>query len=529
MPPLPGASWAFAAVGAIESAFSITNPGAGAVSASEQQVLDCQAGSGACAGGWPGEAFDYAAGGKGLTTSAAYPYRGTELSKCAADKEKLGKYGIAQWEQVDFYGWFGLLLAVQRQPVVVHVEGSQDSFVNYKGGLFADPGCYADEMVDHAVLLVGYVLNTPRPYLIIRNSWGASWGEGGYMRLAIAGGPGICGVAATPASYPVLAASSPCGGINPCGGGTCIPAGSSYECMCPDQFVAVSNVDGSQSCAPARPCTFSTFNPCKVGTCIDDGRGSYTCICPFGYFVTQLLNLQPTCATYPGYVDSGTYKVQKNDTCYLIHTMFRITLDQLLSLNPNLRCTPHPTPGVVLAVVYRNNSEGCGVTYSVAPGDTCRSIAGVFDNVELLELNPGLNCQQLQPGQQICVQAGDRMLEAPECVDYMAVEAGDTCQSIWTQYRLGPARFYYLNPGIYCSNLIPTKGLSLPGQQVCLGGFVQQGAATCRKYYTIHRGDTCASVIYHRFNRNVALFRSLNNGVNCRTGSLYIGLNVCLP
>eukprot|EP00897_Mesotaenium_endlicherianum_P010607 jgi/Mesen1/9575/ME000065S09001 len=513
-----GASWAFAAVGAIEGAFSISNPGAGAVSASEQQVLDCQAGSGACEGGWPGDAFNYVAAGKALATSAVYPYRGVEPFECAANLEEQGQYGITLWEQVDFYGLLGLLLAVQRQPVIVNVEGSQDSFKNYLGGLFEDPDCYANQVVDHAVLLVGYVLDTERPYLIIRNSWGASWGEGGYMRLAIAGGPGICGVAATPASYPVLAASSPCGGINPCGGGTCIPAGSSYECVCPDQFVAVSNVDGSQSCAPARPCTFAASNPCQTGTCIDDGVGSYTCICPFGYFVAELMNQQPT----------GSYEVQKNDTCYLIHTMFRITLDQLLALNPGLDCTPPLTPGVLLAVDNGNDTSGCNATYSVAPGDTCQSIAATF-SIELLpDLNPGLDCAQLLPGQQVCVQAGAGKLGAPVCVEYAPVEANDTCQSIWLQRGLAPAQFYALNPGIYCSNLIPTEGLSLPGQQVCVGGTIQT-ALPCRKYYTTRRGDTCASIIYYKFHRSVALFRSMNNGFNCQTGSLYIGLNLCVP
>ena len=40
-------------------------------------------------------------------------------------------YKPAAFEQVNFYGWFGLLLAVMQQPVLVHVEATSDAFVNY--------------------------------------------------------------------------------------------------------------------------------------------------------------------------------------------------------------------------------------------------------------------------------------------------------------------------------------------------------------------------------------------------------------
>ena len=49
------------------------------------------------------------------------------------------------------------------------------------------------------MLLVGYdTINTP-PYWILQNMWGESWGEQGYVRIAITDGPGICGVAVFPA------------------------------------------------------------------------------------------------------------------------------------------------------------------------------------------------------------------------------------------------------------------------------------------------------------------------------------------
>ena len=53
-------------------------------------------------------------------------------------------------------------------------------------------------MVDHAVLIVGYdqmitESDAKIPYWTIRNSWGTTWGEGGYFRLQRdTGGLGMC-------------------------------------------------------------------------------------------------------------------------------------------------------------------------------------------------------------------------------------------------------------------------------------------------------------------------------------------------
>eukprot|EP00897_Mesotaenium_endlicherianum_P003337 jgi/Mesen1/3030/ME000179S02143 len=162
------ACWAFAAVGAIEAANAIliSLP----VAASEQQIIDCQLGSSSCAGGWPGDAFEYASANTpsygGLVTEKEYPYQGAKSKfGCNVDLAQQSQFGVAFWEQVDFYGWFGLLLAVQLQPVVVNIEADQDSFMQYTGqGVYSDAGCFKNGVVDHSVLLVGYNLAAKNPY-----------------------------------------------------------------------------------------------------------------------------------------------------------------------------------------------------------------------------------------------------------------------------------------------------------------------------------------------------------------------------
>jgi len=63
----------------------------------------------------------------------------------------------------------------------------------YTGGILDTTKCGHD--LDHAVTAVGYGNEDGKEYLIVRNSWGADWGESGYIRMAITeDGDGVCGV-----------------------------------------------------------------------------------------------------------------------------------------------------------------------------------------------------------------------------------------------------------------------------------------------------------------------------------------------
>ncbi|CAE7948532.1 unnamed protein product, partial [Symbiodinium sp. KB8] len=65
----------------------------------------------------------------------------------------------------------------------VHQNGiASEAWTIYDGGIFN--GCQKDATINHAVLLVGYGQDKKgQKYWLIRNSWGADWGEEGYMRL----------------------------------------------------------------------------------------------------------------------------------------------------------------------------------------------------------------------------------------------------------------------------------------------------------------------------------------------------------
>jgi hypothetical protein len=61
----------------------------------------------------------------------------------------------------------------------------------YTSGIITASSCGTN--LDHGVLAVGY--DTSNKFYIVKNSWGASWGEQGYVRIGINGkGKGICGI-----------------------------------------------------------------------------------------------------------------------------------------------------------------------------------------------------------------------------------------------------------------------------------------------------------------------------------------------
>lgn len=101
----------------------------------------------------------------------------------------------------------------------------------------------------------------------------------------------------------------------------------------------------------------------------------------------------------------------------------------------------------------------CSQYYIVATGDLCVNIAQKYniDLNTLLSYNIGLNCNNLQIGQQICVVGG----ESDPCMKSYSVVAGDICWNIASSNGLTLDQLLSYNPGLDCSNL-------KIGQELCL-------------------------------------------------------------
>ena len=195
-----GSCWAFSTTGAVEGAWFLANHSLSSLS--EQQLVDCSTAEGnqGCNGGLMDYGFQYVIDNRGLGSEAAYPYTATGPNAC----NKVASVAkISSFTDVPTNSELALVTAIAQQPVSVAVEADQDSFQFYSSGVMTKA---CGTALDHGVLAVGYGTLGGQNYYKVKNSWGSSWGDSGYILLGRGtsfGSSGQCGIQMDP-SYPVV-------------------------------------------------------------------------------------------------------------------------------------------------------------------------------------------------------------------------------------------------------------------------------------------------------------------------------------
>jgi cathepsin L len=180
-----GSCWSFSTTGSVEGAHQIAT--GTLVSLSEQQLMDCASsyGNQGCNGGLMDDAFEYIIA-HGICSEASYPYQGVDgtCKKCTPVAS------IKSYTDDPAGNENNLSNMIQTGPVSIAIEADQSAFQFYSGGVFS---AACGKNLDHGVLIVGYGTMSSKPYWIVKNSWGASWGMQGYILMIQ--GKDECGLA----------------------------------------------------------------------------------------------------------------------------------------------------------------------------------------------------------------------------------------------------------------------------------------------------------------------------------------------
>lgn len=205
-----GSCWSFSTTGALEGAYYIKYGKLD--SFSEQELVDCDNRKNGgkdmgCNGGLMDNAFSWIKKNGGLCLESDYPYvSGTTRTAgtCETSCTPVEGSQVQSFVDVPASSDNSMMSALSLQPVSIAIQADQQAFQLYKSGVFTGS---CGSKLDHGVLLVGYGSENGDDYYLVKNSWGESWGDHGYIKLGRGekynNGDGQCGMLLQ-GSYPVL-------------------------------------------------------------------------------------------------------------------------------------------------------------------------------------------------------------------------------------------------------------------------------------------------------------------------------------
>ncbi|MBF0225970.1 MAG: hypothetical protein HQK76_10985 [Desulfobacterales bacterium] len=189
-----GSCYAFGATAAAEGNYNMRNNlyDGNAIDFSEAYIAFCLRDYYPGFDGCDGANYDYeeltALTERGIALESCFPYTDSDPGACQHGSCPVSTFN--NWGRVGCGDIDAIKQAIMTYGVVDAAVYVTDAFSSYSSGIFNDTStscssnpCYYTA-TNHAIALVGWDDNNGNGYWILRNSWGASWGENGYMRIS---------------------------------------------------------------------------------------------------------------------------------------------------------------------------------------------------------------------------------------------------------------------------------------------------------------------------------------------------------
>ncbi len=225
---------------------------------------------------------------------------------------------------------------------------------------------------------------------------------------------------------------------------------------------------------------------------------------------------------------SFSYTIRSGDTLYLLAQRYNTTVEAIMRINPGINpnnlqigqmicipgsVTPPPT-----------TCPSGSFSYTIRSGDTLYLLAQRYNTTveAIMRINPGINPNNLQIGQMICIPGSVTPPPPTRCpagsFEY-TIRSGDTLFTIANRYNTTVNAILALNPGLDPNNLVVGMIICIPEKspQRCPAGSFE---------YTIRSGDTLFTIA-NRYNTTVNAILALNPGLD--PNNLVVGMIICIP
>lgn len=131
-------------------------------------------------------AFEFDESGRGVCSEEDYPYEAAKNDSCNKDCTPVDETLVKSFTDVEEGNIEALQHAIVQEPVSIAIQANQMSFQFYKKGVYDNDEYGEEAVIDHGVLAVGYgtTKKKGKDYWMVKNSWGDTWGDSGYIKLA---------------------------------------------------------------------------------------------------------------------------------------------------------------------------------------------------------------------------------------------------------------------------------------------------------------------------------------------------------